>query len=192
MSLQADDYSPVVSAGSTLWAGMILSAVLAVAAPAAHADLGVTNMSITATLVANTCTVSADSKDKTVDMGTWATKQFAATPKGVPPVRFVLNLENCGGAASGVAVSFNGTADKDDNSLLALNTGSGAATNLGIAILDKDRNRIPLGEDSNVYPISAGATSVPLVFYGQYVASNGKKVTPGTGNADATFTLNYQ
>ncbi|MDL4454798.1 fimbrial protein [Klebsiella michiganensis] len=142
-------------------------------------------------LVANSCTVSPDSKNKTVDMGTWATKQFVATPLGVPPVRFVLNLENCGGAVSGVKVSFTSTPDKDDNTLLALNTGAGAATNLGIAILDKDKNRIPLGKPSSVYSITPGAASVPMVFYGQYVATVGR-VTPGTANADATFTLDYQ
>ncbi|MDL4455013.1 fimbrial protein [Klebsiella michiganensis] len=169
---------------------MVLSAGLA--GSAARADLGEINLRVTATLVANSCTVSPDSKNKTVDMGTWATKQFIATPQGVPPVRFALNLENCGGAASGVKVSFTGTPDKDDNTLLALNAGAGAATNLGIAILDKDRNRIPLVKPSTVYPISAGAARVSMVFYGQYVASAGKPVTPGSANADATFTLDYQ
>jgi len=190
MSLQHRNYKSVVrgNRGRKLCVGLVL--LVGVSAPV-YAGLGQINLRMTATLVANSCTVSPDSKSKTVDMGSWATKQFIGTPLGVPPVRFALNLENCGGT-SGVKVSFTGTPDKDDNTLLALNTGSGAATNLGIAILDKDKNRISLGKPSTVYPISAGTAKVSMVFYAQYVASTGKTVEPGTVNADATFTLDYQ
>ncbi|NLU17061.1 MAG: fimbrial protein [Serratia liquefaciens] len=156
----------------------------------AHADLGSINLSMTATLVANSCEVSPDSKDKTVDMGTWASKQFASTPT-LPPVRFTLNLENCGAGASNVAVTFNGTADTSDSTLLALNSGGGAATKVGIAILDKDRNRIPLGQPGPLMPLTPNAANVSLVFYSQYVATGGQ-VTTGAANADATFTLDYQ
>lgn len=156
----------------------------------AHADLGAVNLSMTATLVANSCEVSPDSKDKTVDMGIWATKQFASTPT-LPPVRFTLNLENCGAGASNVAVTFNGTADTSDGTLLALNSGGGTASKVGIAILDKDRNRIPLGQPGPLMPLTPNAANVSLVFYSQYVATGGQ-VTAGAANADATFTLDYQ
>ncbi|HHQ6629759.1 TPA: fimbrial protein [Serratia fonticola] len=154
------------------------------------ADLGVVNLRMTATLVANTCTISHSSLSKTVDMGTWATKQLV-TPQGLPPVRFTINLENCGGLSSGVAVSFSGKADSDNNTLLALTTGKGAASKVAIAILDKDRNRIPLGRASAITPLAGGAANASLVFYSQYVAT-ARPVTAGAANADATFTLDYQ
>ncbi|AXW87578.1 hypothetical protein AU509_10600 [Lonsdalea britannica] len=76
------------------------------------------------------------------------------------------------------------TANSSDSTLPALNSAS-SATNLSIAILDKDRNRIPLGQNSELYAL----TSNTNVFYGQYVATGG--VTPGSANGDATYTLNY-
>ncbi|MEE3652708.1 MULTISPECIES: fimbrial protein [unclassified Brenneria] len=175
--------------GAALARGLLASAILC-CAPAAHADLGMSNIQLTATLVANGCSVSVGSQEQTVDMGTRASKQFTAGNRSAPPVRFVINLESCGPATSGVETVFNGNIDGDDGTLLALSSDSTAA-NLGIAILDKDYQRIPIGQGSTVYPLTASAGSAQLVFYGQYVATK-NNVTPGTANGDVTFTLNYQ
>ncbi|MFE8047142.1 fimbrial protein [Brenneria goodwinii] len=158
--------------------------------PPAQADLGATNMQLTATLVSNSCSVSVVSQEQTVNMGTLATKAFSAGKAGAPPVRFAINLENCGSAVSSVSATFSGAADANDATLLALNADS-IATHVAIAILDKDRNRIPLGNASEQYPLTAGVSDAQLVFYGQYVATQ-DSVTAGSANGDATFTLNYQ
>lgn len=157
----------------------------------ARAELGLTNVQMTTTIVANSCSVSQASQEQTVDLGNWAAKQFATTGETSKAKQFLINLESCGAAATGVQVMFSGTANSSDSTLLALNSASGA-TNLGIAILDKDRNRIPLGQNSELYTLSGSSSnSASLVFYGQYVATGGS-VTPGSANGDATFTLNYQ
>ncbi|WP_121572913.1 fimbrial protein [Brenneria alni] len=169
--------------GSALCAALLFSAL-------ARADLGLSNMELRVTILANSCNVSQDSQSQTVDLGTWASRQFAATPQSPVPTRFVVTLENCGAAAAGVEVTFNGGGDTVDNTLLALSQDS-TATNLAVAILDEERNRIAIGQASQVYALAANAQSVPLVFYGQYVATGGP-VTAGSANADATFTLTYQ
>ncbi|MDX5627702.1 MULTISPECIES: fimbrial protein [unclassified Brenneria] len=163
-----------------LWGGLF----------SAHAELGSTNMRLTATLVSNSCAVSVASQEQTVNMGTLAAKQFSAGKAGADPVRFAVNLERCGSAVSSVSATFSGTADANDSTLLALNSESTAA-HVGIAILDKDRNRIPLGGASEQYPLTAGVSNAQLVFYGQYVATQ-DSVTAGSANGDATFTLTYQ
>lgn len=168
--------------GSALCATLLLGAL-------ARADLGLTNLELRVTILANSCNVSQDSQSQTVDLATWASRQFAATPQSPVPTRFVITLENCG-AAAGVEITFNGDVDSVDGTLLALSQDSTAA-NLGVAILDEDRNRIAIGQPSQVYALAANAQSVPLVFYGQYVATGGP-VTAGSANADATFTLTYQ
>ncbi|MCG8710759.1 fimbrial protein [Brenneria sp. 4F2] len=158
--------------------------------PSAQAELGTTNMQLTATLVSNSCSVSVASQEQTVNMGILATKAFSAGKAGADPVRFNINLESCGSAVSSVSATFSGTADANDATLLALNADS-VATHVGIAILDKDRNRIPIGNASEQYPLTAGVSNAQLVFYGQYVATQ-NNVTPGSANGDATFTLNYE
>lgn len=156
----------------------------------AQAELGATNMRLTATLVSNSCAVSVASQEQTVNMGTLASKQFSAGKAAADPVRFTINLERCGSAVSSVSTTFSGSADASDATLLALNSESTAA-HVGIAILDKDRHRIPIGNGSEQYPLTAGVSDAQLVFYGQYVATqNG--VTAGSANGDATFTLTYQ
>lgn len=164
--------------------------LLAALASSAEADLGLTNMQLTVTVVANSCIVSQDSVNKTVDLGSWASKQFIGVQKSPEATPFQINLESCAAAATGVQVTFSGTQDSTDNTMLALNSDS-TATNLAVEILDKDRNQIPLGQASEIYPLTANASSASLMFYGQYVRT-GAAVTPGSANADATFTLSYQ
>lgn len=152
-----------------------------------HAQIAGTNINIEATLVAGGCTVSIASKKLLVEMGEWTTEQISANAQGSVPVLFAINLENCS-STKGVTVTFNGQADSSDPSLLAIG-GAGAAKNVGIAILDKDRRRIPLGKPSDVYNVYPGAEFVRLNFYSHYVASG--EVSAGVANAAASFSIEY-
>ncbi|AFJ46898.1 fimbrial protein [Shimwellia blattae] len=170
--------------------GLLAAALLlGTSTTASGAELARINIRIGANLVANTCAVSNVSQNMTVNLGEWAAKQFLVT-KTSQPVRFIVQLENCGAAARGVAVTFKGATTTRDTSLLALNRAS-TASNVGIAILDKDLRRLTPGQPSPRYPINLPlpAGGVPLVFYGQYVATG--PVTPGSANSEATFELNY-
>lgn len=167
---------------------LLLLAASALSPAAYSADV---TISVVGNLMSNSCSVSNDSQNKVVNMGTWPVKQFAANAAGtLPPVPFVITLENCGDAASGVTITFSGTPDPNNNALLKLSDGS-LATHVAIALLDQDQTRIPLNEPSASYGISAGEDGVALQFYGQYVASGGE-VTAGSANGDVTFALSYQ
>lgn len=168
---------------------LILMATAGLTLPC-YASLGQINLEIKATIVAATCSVSADSKNKTIEMGTWGVKQFTATPAAGPAVPFIINLENCGAAASGVVVTFRGTPSPQNSTLLALN-GESTATHLALALLDHNRQRISLGQPGPVYSLTPGERSAALEFYAQYYATGGQ-VTAGTANADATFSVEYQ
>lgn len=167
---------------------LVLIAGMGALSPA-WADLGVVNLYMRATLVSNACSVSTDSINKTVNLGVWATKQFVETPTPVPLVRFTINLEDCGPAASGVKLSWNGTAHASNNELFALTSGS-TATNVGVELLDWNRKRIAPGYITPVYGLTANASNVSIPFYARYVRAGGA-VTAGTANSMATFTLEY-
>lgn len=152
-----------------------------------HAEVGTTSIKMQATLVAGGCTVSIASQKLMVNMGQWFKRQVSANSEVSKPVLFAINLEHCS-SITGVTVTFNGQADSADPSLLAI-SGVGSAKNIGIAILDKDRRRIPLGHPSDVYTVSPDAESITLNFYGQYIASG--EVSAGVANADATFSIEY-
>lgn len=167
---------------------IFLTAVLSSWQPA-QADLGKINLYMRATLVANTCSVSANSINKTVNLGVWAIKQFVETPTLAPPVSFTVNLEDCGPAASGIRVSWQGVSQPSNSELFAL-TSDSTATNVGVELLDWNRHRIQPGATTPAYGVTANASSVSIPFYARYVRAGGS-VTAGTANSMATFTLDY-
>lgn len=153
------------------------------------ATLGVINISITANLVANTCSVSLASRDQTVNMGEWADKQFANNPTTAPRP-FLITFENCDAGARGVKITFNGSTAPADSSLLAL-SGAGAARNVALAILDKNMRRLVPGRAGEIYGLRPVAQGQSIQFYGQYVAT-ALPVAAGAANAQATFAVEYQ
>ena len=146
---------------------------------------------VSGTITNNTCTLSPDSQNMTVAMGTVSDRQFLHPGEEGPWQPFAIELQNCGTTASGVTVSFSGTADERRHDCLALTPAEGDATGVAVAIYDSNKNALPLAESSAVYPLSEGQSSVHLQFYARYIA-NGDVVTPGTANASATFVLNYE
>lgn len=168
-----------------------LMASLFIISPLAQADLGAINLKLSATIVSNTCVVRASSTNQTVNLGTWASRQFYAGVEPVTtPVPFTIFLDKCGPAARSVEVRFSGVKDNVDNSLFALN-GASTATKVAIAILDKTQGKMLPEVWGKPELLSANADSVPLVFYAQYVAT-GSSVTPGSANSQATFELRYE
>ena len=137
---------------------------LALAASGALAHDG--RVYVTGTITDNTCTLSPDSENIQVDMGTVST-------------------------ASGVTVSFSGTSDPQDGDLFAVNTGADTASGIGIALYDKNKQQIAPGAQSDVQALTAGAASERLQFYARYVA-DGAPVAPGAADASATFVLSYE
>ncbi|HDS3819414.1 fimbrial protein [Morganella morganii] len=169
--------------------GILAFMLAAVFSPAAVSDIGSINLIMKANLVSNACTITPGTMNQTVDLGTWAVKQFKETPRGVPPKRFVINLIDCGPLASGVKVKFSGTVDPVNNTLFKLDAGS-TATNLGISVLDRNKSVVRPNTETIVYPLRPDATNVTLEFYAQYVAT-ANSVGAGTANSQATFTLEY-
>ncbi|MFO2463015.1 type 1 fimbrial protein [Pseudomonas sp. 15FMM2] len=154
-----------------------------------QAELARINLIMSATLVAASCEVSVGSDEQYVYMGNWSLRQSTSTLPTMPAARFVINLENCSGLKKGVSVTFSGTANPTEPTLLAL-SGSGSAKNVAIALLDQNRSFLPLGQTLLVdAPANGGRTAV-LVFFSQYRATG--PVTPGKGDADATFKLSYE
>lgn len=168
---------------------LILLAGLSALPLSAWADLGAVNLTMRATLISNSCSVSTDSINKTVNLGVWATKQFVETPSPASMVRFTINLEDCGPGASGVKVSWSGTPQAGNNELFALTPGS-TATNVGVELLDWNRNRIAPNATTPAYGLMANESSVSIPFYTRYVLTGGA-VTAGTANSMAAFMLDY-
>lgn len=157
-----------------------------------RADLGAINLRINATIVLNTCQVSLQSREQTVRLGNWASRQFYAGPEAVTmAVPFTILLEKCGEAANRVKVRFSGIENSQNNELFALNAVSSTARNVAVEILDREMRRIPRTRYSMPYDLTPNVQQqVSLQFYARYMATQ-RPVQAGSANAEATFEMIY-
>ncbi|WP_370967181.1 fimbrial protein [Enterobacter wuhouensis] len=146
-------------------------------------------VSVTGSVMGNTCIVAADSEEQTVPLGTIGIKQFTETGAASNiKTPFTLTLEECGPTFAGVKIRFSGTPDDDDPQLVKI--AGGGATGVAVQILDKDSVPIPLGTQTAAYG-AAGDESVKMTFYARLVAT-GAPVNAGDVSAVATWTTEYQ
>jgi len=119
-------------------------------------------------------------------LGSWPTKQLQTAGSKTQAMPFSIRLTGCPPGA--VSITFAGTPDAQDNTLLALN-GTSQASRVAVEILDEDKSRLPLQQESKAVAIDAQGDAT-LSFYANYI-STADNPQPGSADADATFTLNY-
>ena len=166
----------------------VLLACLTASSPLAYAADGTIN--VKGHILDNTCAVTVDSENVSVKLGDIASKTFREAGDTSLPQAFSINLEKCGAAVSNVSVTFNGTADANNTTLLAIPAGTGSASGVGIAIYDRDKALMPINTVGESTGLEANQTTVELLFYANFMA-NGQPVVAGAVNASATFTLHY-
>ncbi|MEB6336725.1 fimbrial protein [Serratia rhizosphaerae] len=140
------------------------------------------------------CEIDASSKNQIVDMGKIATTAFAgagSTDKVTAgDRRFSLILKNCPASVTAAAVRFGGKMVPGADGVLALTDAADMAEGVGVQISDEHNNVINLGLDSAVFPLVSTADNKLNFMASYYALAN--KVTPGTANAVAQFTIVYQ
>lgn len=141
----------------------------------------------------NSCAVSGESKDFTVDLMNNASKQLFSVGSTTPLVPFRIVLSPCGSAVTGVKVGFTGVADSINADLLKIDAGASAATGMGIQILNSQRTMLPVNALSPAITwttLTPGKTNI-LNFYARLMTTRAP-VTAGHVSATATFTLEFQ
>ncbi len=134
------------------------------------------------------CTVDSNSKNLNVDLGKVSSKSLAAQGEVAGLKDFSIKLIDCP-ANSKVTVRFGGSRDIADRDILAINQITGAATNVGIALYEKDAvTPIKLYEDSKDVTFT-GAT-VDLDYVARYKATGA--ATAGLANSSAVYSIQYQ
>lgn len=167
---------------------MIVSACFLLAAGNAIAADGTINFK--GSITDQTCTVDAGSQNLNVDLGKVSkTALNGGAGMKAAPTRFTLSLSACPDTVKTANVKFDGKADSTNPNLLALDTGTGIATGVGIEIADKNGTAIPMFTASTDYNLVEGANS--LNFVARYV-STGTSVGTGTANGTSQFTINYK
>ncbi|MBG5898547.1 type 1 fimbrial protein [Providencia stuartii] len=149
-------------------------------------------VTIKVNVIGEPCDVDLDSENITVDFGTIVDKYlYINTKSHIEP--FTINLINCDVEdGEGVKVSFVGQENMNLPGMLAVDSGS-MASNIGIAILDKNNLLIPINSETSIYMLKNGDNSFPFKGYVQAEpdAIKNKNIELGSFTATASFILNY-
>ncbi|WP_435928958.1 fimbria assembly protein [Dryocola sp. BD613] len=163
-----------------------LSVGLAAGAARAASPLGEINIELRGNVVDYSCYVATGDDNKTVQLGSWPTKQLRTAGSTTQSIPFTLKLNGCPpGSAS---ITFSGKKADGDPTLLALNDTS-SATNVAVELRDKDKTRLPLDQASQDVAVDANGDAA-LTFFANYKALTDNP-QPGKADADATFMINY-
>ena len=166
----------------------LLALALAAASASAGADnsLGEINIELRGNVVDYSCYVEAGDDNKTVQLGTWPTKQLSTVGSTTQSMPFTVKLNGCPpGSAS---ITFSGKTASGNPGLLALN-GTSSAKNVAVQLRDKDKVQLPLEQASQDVAVDADGNAT-LRFYANYIALTDNP-QPGKADADATFMINY-
>lgn len=161
--------------------------LLLLAGNGALADSATVN--ITGRILSSAC--QPEINPLTVPLGTISRTALGAKGVTAPAIAFQLRLKNCPAEISQVKVQFDGTPAGGDSTALALTAATGVATGVAVQLQDAAGAVVPPGQASALMAIKGGSGSVnSLGFTARYIAT-ADKVTAGSANASATFTLWY-
>ena len=165
----------------------ILSFFIGLLSSGSKADsVGQVNIKFTANIINWSCTVNAASQSVAVNLGHWNSNGYKSAGAKTTPIYFSIGLNSCN--SNSVTATFSGTAESTNTEYLALSADS-TAKNIAIEILNSDKTLLPLNSASNATSVDSSGNAT-LGFYANYITT-AATVQPGTANADATFTLNY-
>ena len=115
---------------------------------------------------------------------------FTGSGSTTSTTRFDIQLKDCPETITSAAITFGGSADSANTNVLAVTPGTGAATGVGIQLLDKTESPLSLYTASTSYTLQPGATTNDLIFGARYIQT-GSTITAGPANAVSTFTVMY-
>ncbi|NHV09322.1 fimbrial protein [Cronobacter turicensis] len=134
--------------------------------------------------------VNSQSSPLAVDLGSVSKTAFTGVGSTTNITSFVLQLKNCPETVKTAAIKFGGNADLDNVNVLALTGGTGAASGVGIQLVDADGTPLNLYTASADYTLETGTATNSLEFGARYIQT-AAAVTAGTANGSSTFTVTY-
>jgi major type 1 subunit fimbrin (pilin) len=158
----------------------------------------------------STCEINSDDTDQYVDLHkVGASSLSGQVGTTTTPTAFDIRLDKCPATFTKASAMFDGQEDPNSTGDLAIGSGNApvddkanasgdytgdtlpavSATGVAIRITNRaDKSVVKIYDASAPADISSGSTT--LQFLAQYISTN-NTVTPGTGNADAQFTISY-
>lgn len=146
-------------------------------------------LNFTGKITSTACNIDASSTSKgDIALGTVASSAFTAAGDVAAPTRFTIVLTQCPEELKKASVRFDGKPSSDSR-ILALTSGNGVATNVGVGIYEADSTTL-IGLQNNSAEQNLTAETNTLTYIAKYYALD-KTVGAGAANASATYTVTY-
>lgn len=162
------------------------------------ADLGMVNLIMTGTIITESCSLDVPSQYQHVDLGGFPANSLTSVGDVTPTKPFTLRLNGCSNSSgnlssiSDATITFSGTPDGTDDSLLALSDFSGSgemASGVAVQVLDKDMKAVALNTPTSVGTLNEGNNV--LQYYLRYKVTS-VPVKAGNASAILYFDMSYQ
>lgn len=154
-------------------------------------DQGSGTVTFKGSIIDAPCSISPDTANQTVDLGQISSAAIEAGT--TTPVPFQLKLENCTLTDENtVTVTFNGTPNYYDSTVLGLSGTGGNDTAVGIVLGDQSGQKIALGSPSAAQQLQNGANTLQFSAWLDDITRGWDIITPGDFSSVANFTMNYQ
>lgn len=149
-------------------------------------------------IVKPTCTVDAGSQNIPVDLGTVANTKFTGVGSRQASTPFAISLQ-CSGASqpgnqSTVSLRLDGSANLGFPGVLNIQNVQGAATKVGIELKHTAQGAetpVTFGQAILLGSTVTGSSALQLPLVARYIQTAAGRVTGGTVQATATFTIQY-
>jgi len=144
------------------------------------------------TIITPSCSVDLGSRNIPVQFGRVPQNNFKGrgTTTGDRSFSIRLNCKAGQNAQNTVHLRMDATPDpSNDQGVLKITQGTGAASGVGIQVMDGQSAPVRFGENALVGPSKDGAYVLP---YTARYFQTGASVTPGRADGTATFTLDYK
>jgi major type 1 subunit fimbrin (pilin) len=147
-------------------------------------SLTLANLTVKATSALKTCSVTTSRL--VVDMGTVKLPDVVFSS---PAASKAFTIEMTCASSPDISIQFDGTTVAGNDTVLQLHDGPGVATGIGLQILNAERRPITFGK---MMPLAAAAPAGinKFNFSARYIPIAPHR-TPGTADANATFTMEY-
>lgn len=173
------------------WTGILGLSIWLGTCNAALAADGTINF--TGSILDSGCTVDTGSASQTVDLGQLAKSSFTGAGSTAGSARFDIVVSECPDTVHSAAVTFDGSSDPANPSLLALTAGAETANGVGVALYEVNGSTlIPMHAASRYLTLDTSAgSSNTLSFVAKYMATT-ESVSAGQADAATSFTIVYQ
>lgn len=147
-----------------------------------------TRIQYTGRITPETCVVQPASNSQRIDMGQFSVADFMKAGDVSPSKPFSITLERCTANIRAAKVTFSGTLDSRDRTLIALTAAADAAKGVGIEILDATGAKIVPGTQVR-HPVGPGSA---VLDYSLRYRASGAAVGAGKADAVVFFDVDYE